>query len=1112
MLRLIYGCPGSQKSDRMRQLIADSLKAEKQVILIVPERFSLTAEIEIMGLFGDKDRVNLMNLEILSFRRLCNRVFREYGGICYNYAGVGGQMLMMWRALASVKSKLTAYKKLRLRDAGTIETMLQSIVSFRRSAIPAKAFRDAAKDTSLDPSLQNKLNDLASIYEAYDDLLKKKYDDPEKDLTRLNNLLLKKSFFKDKEVYVDSTAAFTEQELNILCRALEQADSVTVALEALPLNDAHGNIDTRPMLEKMHWCEERLRKAAKEANCGETEVLGIYGKPVGKSEDLVALEKWLYAEGAPQYKGAERSMVLRSCTDIYEECKTVAARILRDVKENNRRYRDHCVVVRDLSVYAGILDRVFESNGIPYTTTEKAPLASRAAVRAVRSALRLTTGGFRIDDILSYIKTGYTGLTDEQAFELEEYINIWQIEGDDRWTKGGEFTMNPAGHTGEWRDKDREKLARINEARKTLAEPLKELSAAFGKCENVEDCAYALYRYILKMHLYEKLEEARKACAKSGDGLQEAMWHEQTYGALCDVLEELAYSAGSERCDKAKKADFALMFEMVLDKKKLGSIPPGRDRVLICDAFNLKPGKILVLHALGLNDGIFPAPVKSTGLFSRKEKETLQKLNLDLPGNDERAALDEEYLAYTVLTLPREKLYVTNHKKNLQGVAREPSDLFDDLTRFYEDQKEENEDFLYGKANIYDAAFAGDAKDAETDAALKKLVADKSAEYEERRKNAPLIAINDNIGAAMVGQVYPGEAPPMSLSKIETFRKCPFSYTCKYLLRLNEPASEKISQNEIGTLVHAVLQHLIENSLQSGRRFRDYTENEVVSQTEEVLAATKDQMTGGESDAQIDSFFKRITDVVKFFALNLRDEFGHSSFEPAFCEVQFEGSGSPDGSTLPGIKVGNNYKFTITGKVDRVDVCRTKDSVYLRIVDYKTGSSGHDSLTQKALENGEKMQMPLYMRALLDNKDGAFLQKIGADDGREVLPAAVLYHITAFPKSELPVNASADELESAIRKTVTRAGMLLDDAEVLQAIDETPDGQYVAGVVPTKKGGKVSLDAFRSALDGLDDTVSQIAEQMHTGDAHTDKSDCTYCAMAPICRRESKEDKDDADN
>ena len=92
MLRLVYGCPGSDKSEYLTNQIKNALDRQKKVILIVSERFSVSAEQELAKVCTAR---RMMDLEVLSFKRLCDLAFRTHGGLCYNYAGKGGMMLMM---------------------------------------------------------------------------------------------------------------------------------------------------------------------------------------------------------------------------------------------------------------------------------------------------------------------------------------------------------------------------------------------------------------------------------------------------------------------------------------------------------------------------------------------------------------------------------------------------------------------------------------------------------------------------------------------------------------------------------------------------------------------------------------------------------------------------------------------------------------------------------------------------------------------------------------------------------------------------------------------------------------------------------------------------------
>lgn len=70
------------------------------------------------------------------------------------------------------------------------------------------------------------------------------------------------------------------------------------------------------------------------------------------------------------------------------------------------------------------------------------------------------------------------------------------------------------------------------------------------------------------------------------------------------------------------------------------------------------------------------------------------------------------------------------------------------------------------------------------------------------------------------------------------------------------------------------------------------------------------------------------------------------------------------------------------GKIDRVDLCKDKDKVYVKVLDYKTGSKAFDVV---ALYHGLQLQLMVYMDAAVK-----MTQKHYPD--REVIPAGVFYY------------------------------------------------------------------------------------------------------------------------
>lgn len=1089
MLQFVYGCPGGGKSYYIARIIAERSRLGKKVILIVPERFSLTAEQQICALC---DKEQMLNVEILSFKRLCNRVFREYGGLCYNYAGTGVQMLMTYRALCSVKGELLNFSSLQLRDMGTIGAIHQSILAFRRAGVPFEQLLALSEDESLKgrKKLKEKLYDHGLIGRAYGRLLHEEYDDPEEDLTRLYELLCGNAFFADKEVFVDATAAFSVQELKILERVLEQGAPLTVVLQM-----RQG--DKRAFLERIRYCKSALEEVARRQNSAVVTLAECDRPYLKKAEDLVHLEKQFLADDPKPFAGTAEHLTLEGRKDPYEECKAVAARILRDVVERGGRFLDHGVAVRNMEEYKGLLTGVFEANGIPYTIASPVRLASRPEARVLLLVLHLYSGGVRFEDMRSYLKSGYSTLEDEECFLLEDYANLWRIEGM-RWIKGRPFTMNPLGHTSLKDARTEERLALINSLKERLARPLAPLFEKLSRGKQARDHAAALYEYMRGVCMYERLSAKEEAAKEAGDG-QEAQWIGATYEAIVSALDEVVMVF---REDPMDAEEFLLALSTLFESKDLGSIPGGKDRVLLSDVFNLKPGSLKHLYILGMNDGVFPTLPSGGGMFGQADLKALKEAGIELSKESRREILDEQYSAYAALTLPYESLYVSWHERDLRGNDCSPSELAEHLKALFENRKKEEGDLLYGRAICLERGLLSDGTPESL--ALKHLFEKESGSLLANVKDAPLVTVSEALSPDDAERLYGTGPLRISKSRLETFINCPFSYTCKYLLKLREPQSDAAGVNEIGTIFHLVFEELIEETKKEGVSFGSLSNEQLKDRVDGIVSRIGRELVSEEEDESrvFEQLLRRVRNAAVVFSENLRDEFEESAFTPAFCELPF-GGGASDKFSLPALSSGGAHPVIINGIADRVDVYRTEENIYLRVVDYKTGKV---LFKKEDLEKGYNLQLLLYLRALRDCKDPVFLKGIGAEEGQRIVPAGVQYYLARKPAVFIDRKMDENGAKRALGAGILRSGWLINDEKMKEALG-------ILGAEYAKKNHEeTDLSELNDTLDGLDDILSDFAGRIKQGDATATPdslsegdSGCKYCKMLPVCRNKAGE-------
>ena len=96
MIRFIYGCSGSGKSNRIYELMREDAKSAIPSYLIVPEQETVQCETRLLDILPPSSQ---LSSQVLNFSRLANLVFRTYGGLSYNYADKGSKTLIMWKSL-----------------------------------------------------------------------------------------------------------------------------------------------------------------------------------------------------------------------------------------------------------------------------------------------------------------------------------------------------------------------------------------------------------------------------------------------------------------------------------------------------------------------------------------------------------------------------------------------------------------------------------------------------------------------------------------------------------------------------------------------------------------------------------------------------------------------------------------------------------------------------------------------------------------------------------------------------------------------------------------------------------------------------------------------------
>ncbi len=108
---------------------------------------------------------------------------------------------------------------------------------------------------------------------------------------------------------------------------------------------------------------------------------------------------------------------------------------------------------------------------MPYYITQKTDLRVKAVTALVLRAVRIAASGFRHEDVFAYLKTGLTGIPRGDVDLLENYCLQWRVKPG-QWTSGQPWGMNPDGFGVPLTEEGAALLARLNDVRRKVTQPL----------------------------------------------------------------------------------------------------------------------------------------------------------------------------------------------------------------------------------------------------------------------------------------------------------------------------------------------------------------------------------------------------------------------------------------------------------------------------------------------------------------------------------------------------------------------------------------------------------------------------------------------------------------
>ena len=1100
LLQLIFGRSGSGKTAAVRQALKDLAESgARHLMLIVPEQSSFENERAMLHLLGAK---KARSVEVTTFTRLVDAAQRRCGGFAGRRLDDGGRSIFMDLAVEQVRDQLEVFRK-NAESTELVSLLLQISAELKMCEITPETLSGAAQNVP-HSTLQKKMREIALILSAYDALVAQSYIDPLDDLTRLKNILAQHDFFRDYVVMVDSFQSFTVQEYGILEVILRQAAEVRVTL----CGDGLAGPDAGLFAIGRATAKRLLRIAAENGVKAAAPVQLKAGRRF-QNPTLTALEAGIYRPVRETFGQPCSDVAVYEAKNRYDEAAFVCAMIRNLVKGKGYRYRDFAVIARSTDTYEGILDAAMERWEIPYFMDCPQLVESEPLMRLVLTAFRIVQYGFRSDDVFQYLKTGLAGLTASQIAELENYTFVWNFSGK-KWRQ--EWCDSPEGFTDRAKQDDAQQLAVLNESRRTVVEPLERFAADTAETNGI-GIATAVYHLLCDVKAAENLRAYADRLSQGGNpALSEREL--RVWDLLMQILDQTALVVGSEDITRERYAE---LLHLVIRTSRMASIPQGLDEVTVGDANRIRTAEPKVVFVIGAVQGEFPMTPGGGGVFSDSERREMIRLGLPLNDTMEGVALQERFLAYSAMSAPSERLYLSWPAADSAGKALTASSIPDEAKavlpkiQILEEAETDPLWFACAETPALELAARKWKDNDELSQSLKAVLRGRKSGaklglLERASEKRPVCFENSETSRSLFGSTM-----CLSATQIEKFELCRFQYFCRYGLNVQERRTAELNALEYGSLMHFLLERL----------FRGLGSTKILGLSPEklhrvILGFLNEyvQQNFGGLETKTPRFVylvSRIADSAQVVALHIAQELSQSGFRPVDFELEI---GSSVGAlTIP---LPDGGEVRIDGKIDRVDLMDENGVRYLRIVDYKTGKK---KFCLSDVVYGMNMQMLIYLAALCENGK----KRYGSFE-----PAAVLY----MPASRPSVSAERSKPEASLKadeeSKLRMDGLVSDDPAVIRAMDREAAGKYLPvklkNGVPDSNNNVASPMELKQILAYLKKQIAAMAEELQKGNVPAlplngkDYDACAWCPYRSVCGCEQDDpvrnmeewDRDDA--
>ena len=1052
-IRIICGKSGTGKTTYCFNQIKQKANLNEKIYIITPEQFSFCAEKQLLETLGTNSAINI---EVLSFKRMAERISQEVGESKKVLITEAGKAMLINSILQ--KENFTFLGN----SAQNIDLILNTISELKKHAITEEKLEETKKNIK-DKYLEEKIKDVEKIYKLYQENLENKYIDEEDQLTKLEKQIEKSEMFKNTYVYIDEFNGFTSQEYNIIRKIENQAKLVTVTICSDNLN-----MDTTPETDIFYYNKKTIQKLTEGMQLEKPIILTQNYR--FKNDELKHLEQNLTQKVSTKYTQTNEHIKLFLAANPYSQIEYVAKQIIKLVRDKGLNYNQIAVIAKNIEQENSLVKAIFSKYNIPVFIDEKNELAQNIIAKYILGIIEIFEKNWSNESIFNYLKLGFTELELEQIYNLENYCFKNGINRS-QW------------YSNIWKENE--------EIRKTIVEPLIKLKTEINKNKTVKEITKKLYNFLISQNVYKKMQEKIERLEQKGEIII-ANQYKNSMQILVNTLDEIVMIFGEEKITFEKYKE---ILKIGLSYKELGKIPQALDQVTFGDTERTRNHNVKAIFIINVNDGIFPSTGKAEGFLNDKDRETLKQNGIELAKGVLENLYQEQFNIYRALTTSEEDIFITYPTSDKEGKALRPSSIITKLKKIFTNIQEESDIIIK-----VDEITTTQATFDDLIVNLQKLSKGekinpmwhsvynwylKNEEWKEKLKKAEKGIKYTNqaepIDQEIIKKIY-GNKIKTSISKLEQYKKCPFSFHLKYGLKLQEKEEFKIKPIDTGNFMHEVLDEFFRKEY----NIKQLTQTEIEKIIEEIinekLNLSKNTMLTSTPKFRV--LTNKLKKVIKQSIIYIVEQLKNSEFKVLASEVEF----SQD--------LG---EIELVGKVDRIDIGEVEGNQYIRVIDYKSSTKNIDLNNVLA---GVQIQLLTYVDIM--------------EKQQKKEPAAILYFNLIEPIITNAINLSQEEIEQKIKEKFRANGLLLADVNVIKQMDKNlttgksnaiPVTLDKEGNIMTSRSSVLTKEEFTTLREKTIKIIKQISKEILKGNIEIKptynkkdkKTACEFCQYKTIC-------------